>query len=90
MTTTTKSYTTTAANLTSYEFGSAEEAYEDLIEHAHHLVKRIGDGLEAHQEEFDSDMNYGRVGDLCHYITQLAELADQVNQTGEYDPSNRA
>ncbi len=64
--------------------------YKRLTAEIAMTIKDIQTGLHHHAWQQDADPSWGLVGDLGHYQDQLKEVADQLNQRGEYHPDNRS
>lgn len=61
----------------------AAAAYAGTAERVNILLDEIKNGLADHAARADQ-INYGHVGDLQHYESLLANVADSLLRRGEY------
>ena len=53
------------------------------------LIRKIEKGLEDHRERKDRNpLNWGYIGDLKYFRTELQNLSDALNLEGEDAPEN--
>jgi HK97 family phage prohead protease len=65
--------------------GDAQAQYEKLSKQIAEHIDSIKSGLAAHAGQ--SDKHWGHVGDLQHHASQLKDISDALNHTGEYKRS---